>query len=60
MSQILFLYGVILYKVCNNNLRGQVELNDRPYVILAMPFNLILSSNHLNYRNTQCFYGNVS
>ena len=28
---------------------------DRPYVILAMPFNLILSNRHLYYRNTQCF-----
>ena len=26
-----------------------------PY-ILAMPFNFILSSSHLYYRNTQCFF----
>ena len=26
-----------------------------PYVILAMPFNFILSSSHFYYRNTQCF-----
>ena len=29
--------------------------NDRPYAILAMPFNFILSSSHLCFRNTQCF-----
>ena len=30
---------------------------DRPYDILAMPFNFILSSSHLYYRNTHFFMG---
>ena len=32
-----------------------------PHVILAMPFNFILSSSHSYYRNTQFFYyGNAT
>ena len=33
-----------------------LKQHDRPYDILAMPFNFNLSSSHLYYRNTQCFF----
>ena len=45
---MLYIVAIYLWFWCGKQ-------NDRPYVILAMPFNPILSSSHLYYRNTQCF-----
>ena len=35
---------------------GAGNKNDRPYVILVVPYNFILSNSHLYYRNAQCFF----
>ena len=56
LSRVCFLLLYIislLYIVAILSLVLVGKQNDRPHFILAMPFNFILSSSHLYYRNTQ-------
>ena len=51
--------NIYSFKYIANGIGVGDNTNDRPYVILAMLFNFILSSSHLYYWKTLCFYGNV-
>ena len=51
--------NIYLFKYIANGIGVGDNTNDRPYVILAMLFNFILSSSHLYFWKTPCFYGNA-